>query len=137
MNRRCLEAWGRKDPVAAPSLHNEVKLRVSLILEAVCGQGPWTECRPFPGADVLHPTSNQRCDSLYFFLTAAVAWAMRLSTSTRELPREEQFGGAGDVPDSCTEEQSESKLAVLLFVLAPFALAAWSGIGLLVYRLVT
>lgn len=62
---------------------------------------------------------------------------MRLSTSTRELPREEQFGGAGDVPDSCTEEQSESKLAVLLFVLAPFALAAWSGIGLLVYRLVT
>jgi hypothetical protein len=62
---------------------------------------------------------------------------MKLSTSTRELPREEQFGGAEDVPDSYTEEQSESKLAVLLFVLAPFALAAWSGIGLLVYWLVT
>lgn len=62
---------------------------------------------------------------------------MKLSTSTRQLPREEQVRGAADLPDSYTEEQSESRLAVLLFVLAPFALAAWSGIGFLVYRLVT
>jgi hypothetical protein len=66
-----------------------------------------------------------------------MARATKLSTSTRQLPKEEQFGGAADVPDSYTEEQSESKLAVLLFVLAPFALAAWSGIGFLIYRLVT
>jgi hypothetical protein len=63
--------------------------------------------------------------------------ATKFSTSTRQLPREEPFAGAADVPDSNTDEESESKLALLLFVLAPFALAAWSGIGFLVYQLVT